>query len=107
MLADIKLHEAAVYSVSDHKRDDLDSFWVQVRGSMLDYQINQAGAVLAGSATVPESFTEAWKFKWAAGRWVLDRIASAAPSLLANGVAYSHKLRRASATARKRRRPVR
>lgn len=102
VLASISLQEIAIYSVSDHKNEARDTFSAQLSGSMIDYMVNKNGAVIAGTPSETETFTEIWKFVRANNQWVLDRISpSASPSAIERGVAYSHKVRRqAGASAR-------
>jgi len=75
VLAKVNLKEAMIISVSDYKDDSKDSFSAHIKGSMIDYDIDdKTSAVLSGDNSKIESFKEIWHFIRAGNKWVLDEI---------------------------------
>jgi predicted lipid-binding transport protein (Tim44 family) len=75
MLDRINLKEAKVVEVVDYRDDARDRVWVYVRGSMIDYIVDdRSGKVISGNDREPESFAELWKFVRGKTGWVLDEI---------------------------------
>lgn len=73
MLENIKLHSFKIISVRDYKDDDDDYLWVEIRGSMKDYTIDdRTGETIWSSGALP--FEELWKLVRGETGWVLDDI---------------------------------
>jgi len=79
VLESINLTEAKVVNVSDYMDDSSDCFWVYIRGSMIDYIVNdQTGERISGDASKSEGFAEMWKVVRGKTGWVLDEIKQSA-----------------------------
>lgn len=75
ILEKIELKESRIVEVADYKNDSRDRIWVYIRGSMIDYIIDdESGKVRSGDPKNPECFTELWKFVRGSKGWVLDQI---------------------------------
>ena len=75
ILQNINLIESRIVQVADYKDDSKDMMWVYIKGSMIDYIINdQTNKVISGSPNEAEQFTELWKFIRGPEGWVLDEI---------------------------------
>jgi hypothetical protein len=76
ILENINLLETRVVEVADYKDDSKDRFWVYIKGSMIDYTINEkTGGIVSGNKSKKEEFTELWKFiRGQDYSWVLDEI---------------------------------
>jgi hypothetical protein len=75
VLDKINLEEAMIISVADYKDDASDSFSAHIKGSMIDYDIDEnTNKVLSGYISEIESFTEIWHFIRDGNIWVLDEI---------------------------------
>jgi len=75
VLERINLKDARIVEVLDYKDDAKDKMWVYIRGSMIDYTIDdQTGNVKSGKDNEPEDFAELWKFIRYPHAWVLDEI---------------------------------
>ena len=75
VLERINLREAKIVEVADYKDDTKDRIWVFIKGSMIDYIINEStGEVVSGKKDEVEDFDELWKFIRGHKGWVLDEI---------------------------------
>ncbi len=75
VLQDINLIEVRIVDVEDFLDNKKDLFWAHIKGSMIDYTIDdRTERVLSGDRNKAEEFTELWKFVRAANTWVLDEI---------------------------------
>lgn len=75
ILEQINLVQARVIQVADYTDDARDSIWVYIRGSMIDYIINdRTKIVISGNKKKPEEFAELWKFIRGSNGWLLDEI---------------------------------
>ena len=75
VLAKINLKEVMIISVADYDDDTKDSFSAHIKGSMIDYDVDdKTGNVLSGDKTKIESFKEIWHFIRKGNKWVLDEI---------------------------------
>jgi predicted lipid-binding transport protein (Tim44 family) len=75
VLENVNLKQAKVIGVRDLRDDAKDRFWVHLKGSMVDYTVNDTtGGVVAGSMGKAENFTEIWSFVRGEKGWVLDEI---------------------------------
>ena len=75
ILSSIDLIEFFIVELLDFKDDNKDSFWVYIKGSMIDYTINEkTNNVIKGKKDEVETFTELWKFARSGSEWVLDEI---------------------------------
>jgi hypothetical protein len=93
VLERINLKDARIVEILDYKDDARDRMWVYIRGSMIDYTINdQTGKVKSGNDNEPEGFAELWKFIRYPHAWVLDEIDQTVTiSELAGFVSYSEE----------------
>ena len=77
MLEKIELSEIRIVEVADYKDDSADRIWVYIKGSMIDYTVNDLTLkVISGDPTQPEHFRELWRFIRGPEGWVLDEIDS-------------------------------
>lgn len=75
VLAKINLKEAMIISVADYNDDTKDSFSAHIKGSMIDYDVDdKTGNLLSGDKTKIETFKEIWHFIREGNKWVLDEI---------------------------------
>ena len=75
MLAKMNIEEKMIISVSDYNDNSEDSFSVYIKGSMVDYTIDdKTNALISGDNTNPEVFKEIWVFIREKNNWVLDDI---------------------------------
>lgn len=75
MLAKINMEEIMIISVSDYKDNSEDTFSAYIKGSMIDYTIDDKNnAVISGSNAKTEEFKEIWTFIRNNNKWVLDEI---------------------------------
>lgn len=75
ILEDVNLMSARIVEVLDFKNDSKDQFWIVLKGSMIDYTINESSKkTLRGSKTQTEKFSELWKFVRVNNEWLLDEI---------------------------------
>jgi predicted lipid-binding transport protein (Tim44 family) len=75
MLAKMNLKEIMIINVADYKDNSEDTFSVYVKGSMIDYTINdKTNAVISGDSMEPENFEEIWTFVREGNVWMLDEI---------------------------------
>jgi hypothetical protein len=75
ILESINLIEARIVEVADYENDLKDRFWAYIKGSMIDYTIDEkTGELVSGEKNKIEEFTELWKFIRGKGGWVLDEI---------------------------------
>ena len=76
ILDKVNLIKSVVVQVSDFKDDSKDCLWAYVKGSMVDYTIDEKSKeVLEGKPKQSEKFTELWKFiRHPQNGWVLDLI---------------------------------
>jgi Tim44-like domain len=74
VLEDINLIETDIVDVEDFTDNRKDQFWVYVKGSMIDYMIDDRTGLLVSGDRKAEKFTELWKFLRTGDAWVLDEI---------------------------------
>lgn len=75
ILEKMNLEEVMIISISDYHDNSEDTFSAYLRGSMIDYTINdKTTAVLSGDNSQPETFKEIWTFVRDRNKWVLDEI---------------------------------
>ncbi|HEX7517371.1 MAG TPA: Tim44-like domain-containing protein [Chthoniobacterales bacterium] len=74
VLENINLIETDIVDVEDFADNRKDQFWVYVKGSMIDYTIDDTTNAIVSGKREAESFTELWKFIRAGDTWVLDEI---------------------------------
>lgn len=75
ILAKVNLKEAMIISVADYEDDKKDTFSAHIKGSMIDYDVDDKTAnVLSGDKTKIETFREIWHFIRLENKWVLDEI---------------------------------
>lgn len=75
ILLNINLIDSTIVQVVDYKDDSKDMMWVLIKGSMIDYIIDdRTGEVLSGDPDTAEIFYELWRFVRGRRRWVLDEI---------------------------------
>lgn len=75
MLAKINMEEVMIISIADYKDNSEDTFSVYIKGSMIDYTINdKTGLLISGDNSNPEEFKEIWTFIRNRNRWLLDEI---------------------------------
>jgi predicted lipid-binding transport protein (Tim44 family) len=74
VLEKINLIETDLVDVEDFTDNERDQFWVYLKGSMIDYTIDdRTNERISGKREV-EEFTELWKFIRSGNNWVLDEI---------------------------------
>ncbi|MEW7989222.1 MAG: Tim44-like domain-containing protein [Candidatus Thiodiazotropha endolucinida] len=74
IMESINLEEATIVEILDYRDDSKDSFWVLIKGSMVDYTIvENTGDVIDGEKK-NLSFKELWRFKREDHGRVLDEI---------------------------------
>jgi len=77
ILRNISLLEHKMVQVSDYSDNSKDAFWVYIKGSMIDYTINdENGNKIAGKEDDESAFIELWKFIRSDNGWVVDEIDS-------------------------------
>lgn len=77
ILRNISLLEHKMVQVSDYSDNSKDAFWVYIKGSMIDYTINdETGNKIAGKEDDESAFIELWKFIRSDNGWVVDEIDS-------------------------------
>ena len=74
VLEDINLIETDIVDVEDFTDNRKDQFWVYVKGSMIDYTVDDKTGSLVSGNEKAEKFTELWKFLRIGDTWVLDEI---------------------------------
>ncbi|MGM0471169.1 MAG: Tim44 domain-containing protein [Bacillota bacterium] len=75
ILEQINLIESKIVEVQDYIEDERDSIWVYIKGSMIDYVIDEdSDKVVSGDSTEKQAFSELWKLIRADHGWVLDQI---------------------------------
>jgi len=75
VLENIDLIQARVVKVEDDVDDSKDCIWVYIKGSMIDYMVDdQTGERISGDRSRTESFAELWKLVRGKTGWVLDEI---------------------------------
>ena len=75
MLENINLIQTDIVDVEDFLDNRKDRFWAHIKGSMIDYTIDDTNdRVVSGNNTKAETFTELWKFIRVGNTWVLDEI---------------------------------
>lgn len=76
VLEKVNLIKSVVVQVSDYKDDSKDCLWAVIKGSMVDYTLDEkTREVLEGKPKQSEKFTELWKFSRHPQKgWVLDLI---------------------------------
>ena len=74
ILESINLIETDVVDVEDFSDNKKDRFWVYLKGSMIDYTIDDTTDRIVSGQQKPEEFTELWKFIRAGDNWILDEI---------------------------------
>jgi hypothetical protein len=75
VLENVNFIHAKVIGVRQFSLKDKDHFYVQIKGSMIDYQINtDAGTIVSGDSESSEEFTEIWQFIRGDADWLLHEI---------------------------------
>ena len=75
MLAKINMAEIMIISVEDYKDNSEDTFSVYIKGSMIDYTIDdKTNTLISGDNSKPEDFKEIWTFIRDKNKWILDEI---------------------------------
>lgn len=75
MLEKMNLQEVMIISIADYLDNTEDKFSVYLKGSMIDYTINDTtNEVISGDKTKPETFKEIWTFIRDRHQWKLDEI---------------------------------
>jgi len=75
ILNSLNLIEAKIVQIADYTNDASDSFWVYIKASAIDYEINEVtGAVVDGKDDKSYPFAELWKFVRKDNGWVVDEI---------------------------------
>jgi hypothetical protein len=74
MLESINLTETDIVDVEDFSDNKKDCFWVYLKGSMIDYTIDDTSNRVVSGERKSEGFTELWKFVRSGDNWVLDEI---------------------------------
>jgi len=74
VLESINLTETDIVDVEDFSDNKKDRFWVYLKGSMVDYTIDDTTDRIVSGQQKPEEFTELWKFIRSGDNWVLDEI---------------------------------
>jgi preprotein translocase subunit YajC len=75
ILAKMNMEEIMIIRVADYKDNAEDIFSVYIKGSMIDYTINEkTNTVILGDNTNPEDFKEIWTFIRDKNKWLLDEI---------------------------------
>lgn len=74
ILENINLIETEVVDVEDFADNKKDKFWVDLKGSMIDYTVDDTTGSIVSGKREAESFTELWKFIRTGDTWVLDGI---------------------------------
>ena len=76
ILKKIKLIESRIVEVTDCKDNSKDKFWVYIKGSMIDYTIDEkTDKIISGDKSKNEKFSEFWKFiRGLDNNWILDEI---------------------------------
>ncbi|MDX1902495.1 MAG: Tim44-like domain-containing protein [Gammaproteobacteria bacterium] len=96
VLDQINLDDFIVVDIDDFLDDTKDYFWVLMKGSMIDYHINDTtGQLISGDRDTPESFRELWQFVRENNQWVVNRInSSAGITDVAKLHAYSERIQK-------------
>lgn len=96
ILEKMNLEEIMIISISDYHDNSEDTFSAYLRGSMIDYTINdKTAAVLSGDNSQPETFKEIWTFVRDRNKWVLDEIdQNVTISDIDRSKAFSEKLKK-------------
>lgn len=75
ILERINLLEARIVGVADFKDDTRDQIWVYIKGSMIDYIVDDRSTVVkSGDNKNSHAFAELWKFIRVPQDWALDEI---------------------------------
>lgn len=74
VMESINLKEARIVEVLDYVDNSKDIFWALIKGSMVDYTIEEKSGSIIDGKKKNESFMELWKFKREEHCWVLDEI---------------------------------
>ncbi|HEX3047846.1 MAG TPA: Tim44-like domain-containing protein [Bacillota bacterium] len=75
ILETVRLIETRIVQVADYTDDSKDMMWVHIKGSMIDYIVDdQTGEVVSGNTDQAETLTELWKFIRGPKGWALDEI---------------------------------
>jgi predicted lipid-binding transport protein (Tim44 family) len=75
VLAKMNLEAIMIISISDYIDNSQDTFSVFLKGSMIDYTIDdKTNAVISGDNSKPETFKEIWTFIRDRQKWKLDEI---------------------------------
>lgn len=74
-LQDIKLEPVTIFSVSDYKDNNKDSFSAKIGGRMLDYELNEStNMVTKGDRNGPHYFEDIWTFIRKGNTWIADDV---------------------------------
>jgi hypothetical protein len=74
VLENIDLTETDIVDVEDFRDNKKDRFWVYLKGSMIDYTVNDTNDLLVAGSRSSEKFSELWKFIRSGDSWILDEI---------------------------------
>lgn len=74
MLENINLTDRDIVDVEDFSDNKKDRFWVCLKGSMIDYTINDTNNGIVSGSRSGDKFSELWKFIRSGESWILDEI---------------------------------
>ncbi len=74
ILKRIKLIDAKPVGVEDYKDNDKDVVWFYIKGSMIDYIVDDRTMKMISGSKLRSNFVEYWKFTRKGCTWVLDEI---------------------------------
>lgn len=75
VLKNIQLLDHKIVSVHDFQENEKDSFWVYIKGKMIDYTVDMETREIKEGSTKPSEFIEYWRFLRDKDTFVLDEIA--------------------------------
>ena len=74
VMKNISLDSAAIVEIADYENDDKDNFVAYIKGSMIDYLVDEKSGKLLEGEKERTSFDELWKFTRTGNDWKLDEI---------------------------------
>ena len=75
VLKNIQLLDHKIVSVHDFQENEKDSFWVYIKGKMIDYTVDMETKEIKEGSTKPSEFIEYWRFLRNKDTFLLDGIA--------------------------------